>query len=149
VADSFLVVAGVVAVGLILVVTVLGRSRKDRTASPGKDRVRRGTGHALLGLQQFVEPSVEYIFQAQNVEQKEEEDDDGLGEDEELIRSGLADALGRTPVDTEEVRRHLTTAACAGLDWKALFEEAVSAELRERPFRAPSMPPVRRVAPRE
>jgi hypothetical protein len=147
--DGFLMVAGIVTVGLIWVVAVLGRSSQHRKHSPVKDRVRRGTGHALLGLQQFVEPSVEHIFQAQNVEQKEEEDDDGLGEDEAAIRSDLGEALGRSPVDCEEVRRHLTAAARAGLDWNALFEEAVSAELRERPFRAPSMPPVRRVAPRE
>ncbi len=37
----------------------------------------------MLGLQQFIEPSVEYVFQSQNVEQKEEEDDNGLGGDEE------------------------------------------------------------------
>jgi hypothetical protein len=35
------------------------------------------------------------------------------------------------------------------MDWKALFEQAVSDELHERPFRAPSIPPVWRVAPRE
>jgi hypothetical protein len=149
VADSFLIVAGIVATGLVWVVTILGRSRRDRKPSSVKERVRRGTGHALLGLQQFVEPSVEHIFAAQNVEQKDEEDDDGLGGDEEAIRSDLADALGRTPVDLEEIRRHLAAAARAGLDWKALFEQAVNAELQERPFRAPSMPPVRRVTPQE
>jgi hypothetical protein len=147
--DGFLIAAGIVTVGLIWIFAVRGRLRRDRKASPIKERVRRGTGHALLGLQQFVEPSVEHIFAAQNVEQKDEEDDDGLGGDEEAIRSDLADALGRTPVDTEEVRRHLTAAARAGLDWKALFEQAVNAELQERPFRAPSMPPVRRVTPQE
>ena len=116
---------------------------------PVKARTRRATGSALLGLQQFIEPSVEYVFQAQNVEQKEEEDDDGLGGDESAIRSDLALALSRSPVDPEEVRRHLSAAARAGMDWKALFEQAAADELRERPFRAPSLPPAYRVAPRE
>ena len=103
----------------------------------------------MLGLQQFIEPSVEHVFEAQNVEQKEEEGDDGLGGDEEAIRSDLADALGRSPVDFEEVRRHLAAAARAGLDWKSVYEEAVAAELRDRPYRAPSIPPAGRVRPRE
>jgi hypothetical protein len=144
---TFLIVAGVVALGMMSVIMILGRNEKK--GSPAKERVRRGTGHALLGLQQFIEPSVENIVQAQNVEQKDEEDDDGLGEGEEAIRSDLAEAMGRSPVDTEEVRRHLSAAARAGLDWRAVYEQAVNDELRERPFRAPSIPPVGRVAPRE
>jgi hypothetical protein len=148
-ADGFLIVAGIVAMGMVLVVSVLGRARKDRKVPPTKERLRRGTGHALLGLQQFIEPSVQHIFAAQNVEQKDEEGDDGLGEDEDLIRADLAEALGHSPVDIEEIRRHLAAAARAGLDWRTVYEEAVSAELRERPYRAPSMPPPRRVRPRE
>jgi hypothetical protein len=147
--DGFSIVAGIVAVGLVWVVAVLGRAGKGKKVSPAKGRLRRGTGHALLGLQQFLEPSVEHIFEAQNVEQKEEEEDDGLGEGEDAIRMGLAEALGCSPVDIEEIRRHLTAAARSGLDWNVLYEQAVTAELRERPFRAPSIPPVRRVAPRE
>jgi hypothetical protein len=144
---SFLTVAGILAIWAV--VFEVFRRRLGRKESPVKERLRRGTGHALLGLQEFIEPSVEYVFQAQNVEQKEEDDDDGLGEDEEAIRSDLAEAMGRSPVDTEEVRRYLTAAARAGLDWKVLFDQSVADELRERPFRAPSIPPVGRVAPRE
>ena len=147
--DGLLIVAGIVAAGLVWGVTALGRAGKNRKESPVRDRVRRGTGHALLGLQQFIEPSVEHVFEAQNVEQMEEEDDDGLGEGEGVIRADLAEALGRSPIDHEEVRRHLTAAARAGLDWKSLYEEAVAVELRERPFRAPAIPPAGRVRPRE
>jgi hypothetical protein len=144
--DSFLFFAGIVSIGAIALAALLGRlSRSD---VPGKERVRRGAGHVMLGLQQFIEPSVEHVFQAQNVEQKEEDGDDGLGGGEEEIRSDLAEALGRTPVDPEEVRRHLAAAVRAGLDWKALFEQAAAEELRQRPFRAPSIPPAKRVAPR-
>jgi hypothetical protein len=106
-------------------------------------------GNAMLGLQEFIAPSVEYIFQAQNVEQKEEEDDEGLGGDEKAICSDLPEALSRTPVDLEEVRRHLSAAVRAGMDWKARFERAAGDELQERPFRAPFIPPAWRVAPRE
>jgi hypothetical protein len=146
---SFLIFSGIVAMAAILIVAVVGRKDRDRKGPPVRERLRRGTGHALLGLQQFIEPSVEHVFEAQNVEQKEEEDDDGLGEGEEAVRSDLAEALGRSPVDTEEVRRYLAAGARAGLDWRALYEQAVSDELRERPFRAPLIPPAGRVQPRE
>ena len=93
--DQFLNFAGIVAVGVIVLVMVLGRrDRKDvpatnRPEDRSKERVRRGAGNALLGLQGFIEPSVEHIFQVQNVEQREEDDDNGLGGDEETIRSDL------------------------------------------------------------
>jgi hypothetical protein len=147
--NRFLIFAGIVAVVVIVLAVCLGWM--DPKDIPRKQRVRRGTGNAMLGLQQFIEPSVEHVFQAQNVEQKEEEDDNGLGGDEEqeAIRSDLAGALSRTPVDPEEVRRHLSTAARLGMDWKALFDQVVTDELRARPFRAPSIPPAKRVAPRE
>jgi hypothetical protein len=145
--DRFLVFAGIVAVVVILLSVSLGRM--DRKDLPRKQRVRRGIGNAMLGLQEFIEPSVNYVFQSQNVEQKEEEDDKGLGGGEEAIRSDLAEALSRTPVDPEEVRRHLSAAVRLGIDWKALFDLVASEELQERPFRAPSIPPAKRVAPRE
>jgi hypothetical protein len=145
--ERLLIFAGMIALGVIALATLLGRM--ERRVAPGKERTRRATGNALLGLQQFVQPSVEYVFQSQNAEQKDEEEDEGLGGDEQAIRSDLGQALGRSPVDPEEVRRHLSAAARAGMDWKALFEQAVADELRERPFRAPSLPPDYRVAPRE
>jgi hypothetical protein len=145
--EKFLVFAGMIAVGAIVFSVYLGwGDRKSRTA---KQRVRRGTGGALLGLQQFIEPSVEHIFQAQNLEQNDDEEDDGLGVDEATLRSSLSEALGRSPVDPEEVRRHLSYAARAGMDWKALFQQAVEHELKQCPYRAPFIPPARRVAPRE
>jgi hypothetical protein len=146
--ERLLIFAGIVAIGAIAITTIFGRM--ERKAVPGRQRTRRATGNALLGLQGFIEPSVEHVFQAQNVEQKEAEDDEGLGGDEvDAIRSDLALALSRSPVDPEEVRRHLSAAARAGMDWKALFEQASAKELSERPYRAPSLPPAYRVAPRE
>jgi hypothetical protein len=145
--NHFLLLAGIVAVGMLAL--ALSRGWLGRKDVKAEDRVRRGIGHAMLGLQEFIEPSVEYVFQAQNVEQKEEEDDEGLGGSEEAVRSNLAEALRQSPVDLEEVRRHLAAAVRAGMEWKGLFEQAVAEELRERPFRAPSIPPARRVAPRD
>jgi hypothetical protein len=146
-ADGFLMVAGILAGTAVMVVSVFRRSRRDTSAAGA--RLRRGTGHALLGLQQFIEPSVEHVFEAQNVEQKDDEGDDGLGDDEAVIRSDLADALGRASIDVEEVRRHLASAARAGLDWRAIYEAAVADELSDRPFRAPSIPSSGRVRPCE
>jgi hypothetical protein len=147
--ERFLFFAGIVAAGAILLRVIL--SRMERKNAVAKDRVRRGMGHAMLGLQGFLEPSVEHIFQAQNVEQRKEQDDEaqGGGECEEAIRSSLAEAMSQSPIDTDEVRRYLTAAARTGLDWKALFAQAVADELTERPYRAPSIPPARRVAPLE
>ena len=145
--DRFLFFAGIVAVVVMVLAAFFGWI--DRKKPPGTKNVRRGVGNAMLGLQQFIEPSVEHVFQAQNVEQKEEEDDQGQGGDEEAVRSDLAESLGRAPVDPEEVRRHLAVAARMGLDWRALFDQAVADELRKRPFRAPFVPPASRVAPRE
>ena len=76
----------------------------------------------MLGLQEFIEPSVEYVFQAQNLEQKEEEDDDGLGGNEEIVRSDLAEALSRTPLDLEEIRRYLSAARAR--DWTGRFSSS-------------------------
>jgi hypothetical protein len=145
--DRFLFFAGIVAVVVMVLAAFFGWI--DRKKPPGTKNVRRGAGNAMLGLQQFIEPSVEHVFQAQNVEQTEEEDDQGQGGDEETVRSDLAESLGRAPVDPEEVRRHLAVAARMGLDWRALFDQAVADELRKRPFRAPFVPPASRVAPRD
>jgi hypothetical protein len=147
--ERLLISAGIVA--LVVAVLVLFLRWMNRKGEPDerKRNVRKGAGNAMLGLQEFIEPSVEYVFQAQNLEQKEEEDDDGLGENEEIVRSDLAESLSRTPLDLEEIRRHLSAAARAGLDWQVLFAEAVTDELKQRPFRAPSIPPARRVAPRD
>jgi hypothetical protein len=133
---------------LALVLTVRWMQRKGWVdASP--DRVRRGTGHALLGLQEFIEPSVEHIFEAENLEQKDKDDRDASDDDPEVIRADLATSLGRAPVDCEEVRRHLASSKTIGLDWRAVYDQAVRDELAARPFRAPSLPPPWRVAPRE
>jgi hypothetical protein len=130
----------------VLTLWILRSERKDVQA--GRARVNRGTGHALLGLQEFIQPSVEFVFQAENTEDKVEEDGLQMGA-EEAIRIGLAESLARTRVDHEEVRWHLNAALREGLDWQSLYEAAVEAELRSRPYRAPALPPHWRVQPRQ
>jgi hypothetical protein len=117
-------------------------------APPTKERTRKSVGHAMLGLQQFVDPRAEHIVEAQQVEERDEDGLAGDVDDEVTIRSGLADALSQSPLDPEEIRRHLAAAVRAGLDWKSLYKEAAHAELSQRPYRAPSIPPAARVAPR-
>jgi hypothetical protein len=63
--DRFLIFAGIVAVGVIVLAGFLGWM--DRKDQPHKQCVRRGMGNAMLGLQEFIEPSVEYVFQSLNV----------------------------------------------------------------------------------
>lgn len=139
-----LLLAGVAAMTLTLVWI-----RRRGPIDPGRDRIRRGVGHAMWGLQEFVEPSVEYVFQAENAETKEEDDLGASDEGPDAIGADLSASLGRDPIDAEEVRRHLATAHRAGLDWREAFDRAVRDELAARPYRAPSIPPAWRVAPRE
>jgi hypothetical protein len=144
-----LIPVGLLVAGIAALVLTLSWMRRRGWVDPSRDRVRRGVGHAMLGLQEFIEPSVEYVLQAENTEQKDEDDlapsDDGPGR----ILDDLATSLGRDPIDPEEVRRHLASAHRAGLDWRGLFDRSVRDELAARPYRAPSIPPIWRVAPRE
>jgi hypothetical protein len=142
----FLLALGAVIFGIDALVRWLRSA--DWVAPPTKETTRKSVGHAMLGLQQFVDPRAEHIVEA---EQHEEREEDGLAgdvDDEVTIRSGLTEALGRSPLDPEEIRRHLREAARAGLDWRLLYAEATTAELSARPYRAPSIPPATRVAPR-
>lgn len=132
----------------VVAILALRWSRRRGWIDPSRERIRRGTGHALLGLREFIEPSVEHVFAAENAEETPEDD---LAADEgnpALIREGLAESLRRSPLDHEEIRHHLTTAARAGLDWRNLYDEESAAAIRERPYIAPSMPPYWKVGPR-
>jgi hypothetical protein len=136
--------AGVLALGI-----TLAWLQRRGWVDTRKERVRRGAGHAMLGLREFVDPSVEYVIQAENAEQRAVDDLDSSGVDTEEILADLSTSLGRDPVDHEEVRRHLASARRAGLDWREAYAGAVRGELTARPFRAPSLPPIWKVAPRE
>jgi hypothetical protein len=103
----------------------------------------------MLVLREFIEPSVDHILQAENVEHRDLDDLDSSRTDREEILADLATSLGRDPVDPEEVRRHLASARRAGLDWREVYERALQDELTARPYRIPWLPPIGKVAPRE
>jgi hypothetical protein len=132
--------------GIALAFTLIWLQRRG-SIKPRPQRKRGGGGHALLGLQEFIEPSVEFIVQAKNAEQKKENEGDALEDDREALLADLAQSLRYDPVDHEEVRRHLAALQRSGYDWQAHFEQALRDELAARPYRAPVLPPVWRVAP--
>ena len=144
-----LVPVGLLLAGALMLGQALVWLQRRGLVDASKERVRRGTGHAMLGLQQFVEPSVEFVFQTENREQKDADDLDSSGVDEAAILADLAASLGRDPVDHEEIRRHLALAQRAGLEWQEVYERAVADELAARPYRLPWLPPAWKVAPRE
>ncbi|MDR3638609.1 MAG: hypothetical protein P4L84_32690 [Isosphaeraceae bacterium] len=141
------IVVALVAIGTCSL--LLSGWRRRGAAPTSGERIRRGTGHALLGLQQFIEPTVEHVFEVENREHIADDEHEGDEDDPEAIQADLAASLARSQIDTEEVRRHLAAAARAGLDWHAVYDQAVRDELGARPFKAPTIPPAQRVAPRE
>ncbi len=90
-------VAFLVASALVILMFIFQHNR-TRLFERGENRLparaRRGTAHAMLGLQQFVEPSVEFVFQAQNAEQRQADDDVAGGDDD---ADAVRRELGRSP----------------------------------------------------
>lgn len=142
---------------LVALVVLVVRGRETRrgstvTSKTGSgERIRRGGANALLVLEEFVAPRVEHVIEAR--QQRRVEDDQGSpgdgpdSPDEASVLADLRASLGRSPIDPDEVRRQLSRARRAGLDWSRLFDAAIRAELAERPYRAPALPPRSRVAP--
>src|SRR5207302_1411929 len=126
----------VLAIVLVLrAVSARGKSGPKVT----REKVRRAGGHAMLVLQEFVEPRVEHVHHV--AEERKDEEDHGAGDDPDLLESQLGDdlreSLRKTPIDLPHVRRHLTTARTAGLDWSRLYAESVQAVLADQPYLAP------------
>lgn len=145
-------------VGLLSFVLLLwGVERMIHAAASSRNRSdqakvrRRSTAGAAFALQQVFEPGVEHVVRTEQDQPDEDDDSAGEGSRETLIDTHLADlmaSLGRSPVSSEEVRRILTSAQRQDLDWRSLFQTAIDLELEARPFRAPFLPSVARVAPR-
>jgi hypothetical protein len=134
------------------------RDADDATArarAPDTERAKRrrhvasGTAFAL---QQVFDPGIEHVIRAERDAEAEVADPGGTGDEPEASieshRSDLLAALDRTPIDPEELRRLLTSAAREGLDWRTLYDESVRLMLADRPYLAPNIPPPSRVAPR-
>jgi hypothetical protein len=144
--------------GFLLAVWIYDRVAswpREADDAPDTDRARRrrhvasGTAFAL---QQVFDPGIEHVIRAER-DAEAEVADPGEGGDEpeasiESHRSDLLAALNRAPIDPEELRRVLTSAAREGLDWRTLYEESVCLMLADRPYLAPTVPPPGRVAPR-
>lgn len=148
-----IMVVGLVAFVLVLWAVerliYLARSSASRGSAPNAQR-RAVTG-AAFALQQVFEPGIEHVVRAEQDEPGEDDTSGGEGDWDAWLdthRQDLAESLGRTPVDPEEVKRVLASAQRLGLDWRALFEDAVALELTNRPFRAPFLPSASKVAPR-
>jgi hypothetical protein len=97
---------------------------------------------ALFALQKVIEPQVEHVIAV-----KEENRRDAGGDG--LVLANLRDGLRATPVNREAIRAYLEAANRQGLDWRRLYNEAVHAELTERPDRGALIPPLEEVAPRD
>jgi hypothetical protein len=97
---------------------------------------------ALFALQKVIEPQVEHVIVA-----KEQKRRDAGGDG--LVLANLRDVLRASPVNREAIRVYLEAADRQGLDWRRLYNEAVHAELSERPDRAALIPPLEEVAPRD
>jgi hypothetical protein len=97
---------------------------------------------AWVALQQFLEPTVRHVHE---VGQEHREGDAEARRDGLLAT--LLDCLDATPINPEAVRLCLTLAQRGGLDWKALYEEAVRVQQAARPERADLLPRVGDVAP--
>ena len=139
--------------GLVAIVLVVRHQSIHRTGRPevARAKVRRAGGHAMLVLQEFVEPRVEHVHHV--AEERKDDEDHGAGDDADLaesqVRDDLMASLSERPVDPHEVRRHLATARAAGLDWRRLYAESVQTVLADQPYLAPFLPPAERVSPWE
>lgn len=104
----------------------------------------------MLILQEFIEPRMAHV-QRVSEERGRESDPSGGGDApraETEFRMHLLNALRSRPIDAEQVRRHLAGAQRAGLGWERLYEEAMREALVNRPYLAPSIPPLSKVRPR-
>jgi hypothetical protein len=97
---------------------------------------------ALFALQKVIEPQVGHVIVA-----KEQKRRDAGGDG--LVLANLREGLRATPINREAIRAYLEAANRQGLEWRRLYNEAVHAELAERPDRAALIPPLDEVAPRD
>jgi len=127
------------------------RHGDDDESESAKTR-RRGVTGAAFALQQVFDPGIEHVIKAQRDAEEDEADPAGGDDDEpapiESYFDEVVEALIRSPIDTEEIRRLLTDADRDGHDWRELYAKAVENVEAERPFLAPKLPPVSRVSPR-
>ena len=140
---------GLAAIGIIAILVSLDRlclwledrgwlyyRRKKPTSSPMS---------ALVAIQQFIEPGLKHVVEVRHEKRSAME----IEADKERILAMLIEILQSTPVNVEAVRLYLSSAKNLGLDWQALYQQAVQVELHERPYRASLPPSLATVAPED
>jgi hypothetical protein len=95
-----------------------------------------------VALQQALEPGIQHVVHIREEQPKQDE-----AAVKERLLAGLLACFERVPVNREEVRHYLTWAKRAGLDWQALYAEAVAVRGAVRPDQAGLLPPLAGVAP--
>jgi hypothetical protein len=95
-----------------------------------------------IAMQHFIEPGVKHVVEVKQEKRIEKEE-----ASKERNLAVLVETLRSCPVNVEAVRVYLLAAKQMGLDWQALYEQAVKAELLERPDRATELPTLEAVAP--
>lgn len=64
------------ALGILAFVLLLRWMRRRGWINTDPRRVQRGTGHAMMGLREFIEPSVQYVIEAEYVEPEADKEGD-------------------------------------------------------------------------
>ena len=126
----FAVIAGVGVTALVVILGWLDRKKLppqgEHSPRDGKRTAGASAVHRAVGRVRFPGPECG--------EQREENDDQGLGGEDEATFALTWPMLGprrrSIPKRSGDTSRRPRT----GLDWRAIFDEAVADELRERPF---------------
>jgi hypothetical protein len=95
-----------------------------------------------VALQQAIEPGAQHVIHLKEEQPKQDE-----AVVKERLLAGLLPCFEQGPVNPEEVRHYLTSAKRAGLDWQALYAEAVGVQGAVQPDQAGLLPPLASVAP--
>ena len=110
-----------------------------------KKRPTSSPAGCWVAMHQLLEPGVKHVVQVGHQRRQQEDQ----GERKTRLFTNLLAALDSTPVDVEEIRLYLAAARAAGLDWRALYEEALRVQLSVRPEQAGLFPSPDEVAPDE
>jgi hypothetical protein len=110
-----------------------------------KKKPTSSSGSVFVALQQFIEPRVKHVVQVKQ-ESRSEQD---LQAARERAIGNLLEALAAPPVNPEVIRFYLSMAQKSGLNWKALYEEAVHLHRAKRKDSDAAFPSPDEVAPFE
>ena len=138
---------GAAAIGLVVALVLLNRlclwledhgwlyyRRKKPSSSPMS---------AWVAMQQFIEPGMKHVVDIRHSVQSESEQEAA----KEQLLAMLAEILRTSPVNVEAIRLYLEAAQEHGLDWQALYDQALRMESLEHPGEAARLPSPEMVAP--